>query len=396
MSYRIILFLILGIDATILLFETSSLSISYAESMILYEEVSFLSFLANTSIYFFGTNDFALRLPMIILHLLSAMLLYKISKEYVQKEKNRLWLVLIFVLLPGMVSSAIILNNAGLIIFGLMLFVYIYKNLSIKYTYFLLTLYILLAGEFIYLFLALGIYAIYTKEKNFFIFNIFAFFISILLYEVDSKGGPKGHFLDALGVYSAIFTPIIFIYLFYVLYRRYLTKEVEVVWFIATIPFLVSLILSFRQRMELEIFAPYLILALPLAAQTFYHSYRVRLKMFRSNYKLIFIISLIFLMLNTLVVFFNKELYPYISKPKNHFAYDMHVANDLASELKSRGVKCVETEYKMASRLRFYGVNNCNTYKLIETSSILKKSDTVTISYKNRPVYYGNIIYSKD
>ncbi|MCK9491853.1 MAG: hypothetical protein M0Q24_07165 [Sulfurimonas sp.] len=391
MRYKIILFLILGIDATILLFETSSLSISYAESMILYEEFSFLSLLAKISIYFFGTNDFALRLPMIILHLFSAILLYKISKEYVQKEKNRLWLVLVFVLLPGVVSSAIILNSAGLIIFGLLLFVYIYKNFSIKYTYFLLSLYVLVAGEFVYLFLALGIYAIYKKEKNFFIFNISAFFISIFLYGVDSNGAPQGHFLDAMGVYTAIFTPIVFIYLFYVLYRRYLTKNIEILWFIATIPFLLSLILSFRQRIGLEVFAPYLILALPLAAQTFYHSYRVRLKMFRTKYRLIFTIALIFLALNTLVVFFNKELYPYMNKPQNHFAYNMHVAKELAKELKNRGVECVDTDYKMSSRLRFYGVTNCNTYKLKEVSKLSTNKSTVTISYKNRAVYYGSV-----
>jgi len=391
MSYRIILFLILGIDATILLFETSSLSISYAESMILYEEFSFLSLLVKASIYFFGTNDFALRFPMIILHLLSAILLYKISKEYVQKEKNRLWLVLVFVLLPGVVSSAIILNNAGLIIFGLLFFVYIYKNFSRKYTYFLLTLYLLIAGDFVYLFLALCIYAIYTKERNFFIFNIIAFFTSVFLYGIDAKGSPQGHFLDAMGVYSAIFTPIIFIYLFYILYRRYLTKDIEILWFIATVPFLLSLILSFRQRIELEVFAPYLILALVLAAQTFYHSYRVRLKMFKTNYRLAFTLSLIFLILNTLVVFFNKELYPYLNKPQSHFAYNMHVAKELASELKSRGIECVNTDYKMSSRLRFYGVTNCNTYKLTQVSKNIKNVDTVTISYKNRPVYYGNV-----
>ncbi len=391
MSYRIILFLILGIDATILLFEISSLSISHAESMILYDEFSLLSLLVNTSIYFFGTNDFALRLPMIVLHLLSTILLYKISKEYVQKEKNRLWLVLIFVLLPGVVSSAIILNNAGLIIFGLLFFVYIYKNFSIKYTYILLSLYALLVGEFVYLFLALCTFAIYKKEKNFFIFNIFVFFISIFLYDIDTKGIPQGHFLDAIGVYTAIFTPIIFIYIFYILYRRYLTKDIDILWFIATIPFLFSLILSFRQRIELEVFAPYLIVALVLAAETFYHSYRVRLKMFRTKYKLAFMLSLIFLFLNTLVVFFNKELYVYVDKPQNHFAYNMHVAKELAYELKSRGIECVDTEYKMASRLRFYGVTNCNTHKLVEVEESSINIDAVTISYKNRPVYTANV-----
>lgn len=387
MSYRIILFIILGIDASILLFEISSLSISHAETIILYEKFSFLGLLVKSSIYFLGANDFALRLPMIVLHILSAILLYKISKEYVQKEKNRLWLVFVFVLLPGVVSSAIILNNAGLIIFGLLFFIYIYKNLSIKYSYLLLSLYVLIAGEFVYLFLALSIYAIYTKEKNFFIFNIFALFISIFLYDIDTKGIPQGHFLDAMAIYSAIFTPIIFIYIFYILYRRYLTKDIDILWFIATVPFLFSLVLSFRQRIELEVFAPYLIIALILATQTFYHSYRVRLKMFRKKYRVSFVLSLIFLVLNTLVVFFNKELYAYVDKPENHFAYNMHVAKELAQELKNRGIDCVDTDHKMASRLRFYGVTNCNTYKLAQVAKISKNIDYVTISYKNRPVY---------
>jgi len=390
MNHRLILFLILVIDATILLFQTSSLSISHAETLVLYGDFSFLQFIINTSIYFLGSNDFALRLPMIIFHILSAVLLYEISKDYVY-QKNRLWLVFVFVLLPGVISSAIIVNNAGLIIFGLLLFVYAYKNLSNLFIYFILTFNLLIAGEFIYLFLALAIFSIYTKQKNFFIFNMFAFFISLFIYGVDTKGIPQGHFLDAIAVYTAIFTPIVFVYLFYILYRRYLTKNIDILWFISSVAFVFSLLLSFRQKIDLEQFAPYLILALPLAAQTFYHSYRVRLKMFRTKYKTVFTISIIFLLLNSLVVFFNKEIYLLIDKPKKHFAYNMHVAKELASKLKDRGIECVDTNYKMANRLKFYGVTNCNTNRLTEKSLKDINVENVTISYRNRPVYTASV-----
>lgn len=391
MSHRFILFLILGVDASILFFQTFSLSISYNESLILYGEFSFLQFLIKTSIYFFGQNDFALRLPMILMHLMSAILLYVISRNYLKDQKNRLWLVLIFILLPGVISSAIIVDSAGLIILGLLFFVYVYENLSSKYLYLILTLYLFIDGGFIYLFLALSIYAIYTSQKFLFIFNITIFFISIYMFGIKSSGAPTGHFLDSIAVYSAIFTPIIFLYVFYILYRRYLSKDIDILWFISSVAFVVSLLLSFRQRVELEHFAPYLILALPLAGQTFYNSYRVRLKMFRTKYKVAFNISIILLIINSLVVFFNKELYPFIDRPEKHFAYDMHVAKELAHKLKDRSILCIKTDNKMSSRLKFYGVTNCNEKIIYKVKSMEKKENSVTISYKNRVVYVGNV-----
>ena len=62
---------------------------------------------------------------------------------------------------------------------------------------------------------------------HFLIFNISLLAISVYLYGFNSHGLPKGHFLDALGLYATIFTPIIFIYIFYVLYKRFLTKKSE-------------------------------------------------------------------------------------------------------------------------------------------------------------------------
>jgi hypothetical protein len=155
--------------------------------------------------------------------------------------------------------------------------------------------------------------------------------------------------------------------------------------------FLVSLLLSFRQRVNIEYFAPYLILALPLAAQTFEHSYRVRLNIFRKNYKVIFIVSLTLLLLNSSVVFFNKYLYYVIENPDKHFSNKMHVAKELAKKLKNKGIYCVDTDMKMSKRLKFYGVTKCNNNVLTENTSKRSKSDNVTISYKNRVVYSANV-----
>ncbi len=289
--------------------------------------------------------------------------------------------------MPGVISSAIIVDSAGLIIFGLMLFVYIYENYSVKYIYALLGIYIFIDAGFTYLFFALLIFSIYTSKRNFGIFNAVALLISIYLYGLAIRGVPTGHFLDAIAVYAAIFTPLIFIYMFYSLYRKYLIKEMDILWFISSVIFIYSLIISFRQRVALEDFAPYLILALPLVAQTFYHSYRVRLKIFRTKYKAVFVISLVLLILNSLAVIFNKKLYIFVDKPNKHFVYKMHIAKELSKELKLIGIECVKSNFKMSNRLKFYGIANCEKYILTKNKQLDKTVKDVTISYENRLVY---------
>ena len=391
MSSKIIFFLLLGLDALILLLETSHVSISYDEALVLYGHHSFLQYITQFFITIFGQNDIGLRLAMILMHLGSVVLLYQISKRYLKSERNRLWLILIFILLPGVISSAIVLNHAGVIIFALLLYIYLDGIVSEKYTAGLLLLFALLDPGFSYLFIGLGIYYLTHKQRWMFGYTILLYFLSINLYNVQITGAPKGYFLDLLGVYSAIFTPIIFIYIFYVLYKRYLTKKTDKLWYISSTVLLISLVLSFRQRLNIEVFAPYLIVALPLAAQSFVSSYRVRVKEFRKTYRLIFGLSLIFLLLNATVVFFNQELYRYIDNPRKHFAYNMHVAKELAEELKSKGITCLKTNYKMQLRLRFYGIKECNKTLLKRVSVKKAENSDVTIRYSGRVVYRANV-----
>lgn len=391
MIHRLILFLILGIDVTILFFQIDNLSISSAEAYVLYEENSYLSLAFNFFIAKFGSNDYALRLPIIFIHLISSLLFYSISSRYLQKTRDRLWLLLLYVMLPGILSSALVLSHAFLVLFGLLLFIYLDQRIATKYTNVLLFFYAFIDGGFAYLLLGLLIYNIFGKDYKNIVYNLILLAISAYLYRLQIYGVPSGHFLDTIAVYSAVFSPIVFVYLVYALYRKYLADKIDKVWYIATSALIFSLLLSFRQRLDIEYFAPYLMIALPLAAQTFVHSYRVRLKMFRKRYKVIFGLSFLFLFLHTLLVLFNKNIYTFLDNPKQHFAYNMYVAKELAKELKEHNIKCLETDYKMQQRLKFYGIEKCRDFFLEERSLEENANIFVTISYSGEPVYKASV-----
>jgi len=382
-----IVYLIIVIDFLVLLSQIPALSISFNEASLLYGEASFLQLIIKVSLLLFGENDFGLRLPMILMHTASLLLLYHLSTDYIASQRNRSWLLLIFTLLPGSVSAALVVNDAGVLIFGLFLFTYIYKRSSLMVSNIVLALYLFISPGFLYLYLGMMVYFIYAKKKTYALYTFILFLFSIYLYGFKTYGIPQGHFLDTLAIYSAIFTPIIFIFIVYALYRRYLTNKTDTIWYISSSTLLFSLVLSLRQKIQLEYFAPYLMIALPQVAQTFIHSYRIRLPYFRKRYKIMFGVSLVLLSLNYIIVLFNKELYLYIDNPKKHFVYKTHVAKELAKELHAQQIDCVKTNQQMQLRLRFYYIKMCSKNILREENS----AKDVTISYKSKILYSATV-----
>lgn len=376
---------LLGINFLILLLQVKGLSIGYHEAQILYGEISPLQLLITSSLHIFGQNDYALRIPMILLHLISVVLLYSISKHYVSRASDRLWIVLIYVLLPGVTSAALVVDNAGLIIASLFLFGYLHVNYG-RYALGLLPVFIVIDPAFAYLFFAILCYGIYRKEYYYMGFGAVSLVISLSLYGIHVGGLPESRFLDTLGVYAAIFSPIVFIYIFYVLYRRMIAKELDLIWMIAMSAFIISLLLSFRQKVEVQTFAPFLLLALPLAAQTFLHTYRIRLREFRGRYRILFYTAFVLLILNVLAVFFNQWFYRFMKDPTHHFSYPMHIVKELSRVLHHNNIECINAgNEKIQLRLRFYGIAHCEDYRL--DKEISQESKKVTISYINTPVY---------
>jgi len=385
MRAKLLLISLIGIDFILLLLQIRGLSIGYNEAGVIYGEPSVLKSFIDFSFTLFGRNDYTLRLPMIVLHTISVVLLYAISRYYVSRDSDRLWIVLIYMLLPGVVSSALVVDAAGLIITLLFLFVYIYLRFE-KYALLLLPLLIWIDASFAYLFLAVVLFGLYRKDWYWLSAGGLALAISIYQYGINIGGVPESRFLDILGVYAAIFSPIVFIYLFYVLYRRLIAKEWDLIWTIGITSLLISMLLSFRQKVPVQLFAPFLLITLPLAAQTFYRTYRVRLREFRGRYRILFYTSFFLLIINALAVFFNQWFYRFLDDPTRHFSYPMHVAKELAQTLKDEGIRCAHTDdKKLQLRLRFYGITQCKSTDL--STAYNAKGKKVTISYKNKPVY---------
>jgi hypothetical protein len=384
MSEKKIFVALLGVNLLILLAQIQGLSISYYEASILYGDSSFLKIFITFFLNTFGFNDYSLRLPMIILHLYSAILLYVISGYYLTRTNDKIWLMVIYLLLPGVTSAALLVNVAGLKIAFIFTFIYIYLRYK-DWSLAVLPLFLLLDSTSIYFYLSLALYA-FIRKNNLLILSSSLLFIGAIIHFDPAIGGiPKGHFLDTLGIYAAIFSPLVFIYLFYVLYRRFIANERDLLWVIASSMFIISLLLSFRQKVNIQDFAPYLMVSLPLAAQTFFHTYRIRLSMFRRRYRILFYTAFTLLILNALAVLLNHWFYQWIKKPQDHFSYTMHVAKELANTLKEDNITCVTTNEKMQLRLRFYRIGECRSTILSNNKE--SKSKKVTISYINMPIY---------
>lgn len=377
--------LFLGINFLILVAQIQGLSISFYEANILYGDSSLLKSFSTFFLNIFGSNDYTLRIPMIVIHLISTILLYLISSYYVSRPNDKLWIVFIYLLLPGITSSALLVNIAGLKIVTLFAFVYIYLRFN-NWSLLLLPLFMLLDATSIFLYFSIALFGFSRKQWITAGVSSGLLLLAVFFFGIDLSGRPQGRFLDALAIYSAIFSPVVFMYLFYVLYRRYMTHERDLVWMIASSMFVISLLLSFRQKVNIQDFAPYLMVALPLAAQTFFHTYRVRLPIFRRRYRLLFYSAFTLLVVNALAVFFNQWLYQWIKNPKDHFSYSMHIAKELAHELKDNQISCVNADdEKMQLRLLFYGITECQGTLLSEEKN--KKGKKVTISYINIPIY---------
>ena len=80
-----------------------------------------------------------------------------------------------------------------------------------------------------------------------------------------------------------------------------------------------------------------------------------------------------------------------LENPKKHFAYNMHIAKELAFELHKKNINCVTTNKKMSLRLEFYGIQKCEKFTLQKTSVSDLDSESVTVSYKNKILYQAYV-----
>ncbi|NOR57890.1 MAG: hypothetical protein GQ474_05135 [Sulfurimonas sp.] len=305
---------------------------------------------------------------------------YDVSKSLFKKQADRVWNVLVYLLLPGVNSAAIMVDGAGLLLFLLLVFLYLYKNKR-NLAYILLPFYVIVDASFAFLYLSLVFYAMEKRKTVLLFSSILMFGVSMYIFGIDIGGRPVNYFLNTLGLYAAIFSPVLFIYLIYSLYRRGMREERTLLWYLGSTAFVFSLLFSFRQQMKLEELAPYILVATPIMVQAFLSSYRIRLREFRKGYRIILSVGLGFLVASTVTIYMNKVFYLFLAKPSKNFVYNNHIAKELANELKEMGIEGISTsDDRLQLRLKFYAIEEDPRIVLSETRPS-GKSKNVTIRY---------------
>ena len=385
-------FLICLIDFVFLLYAANSLSISYNEAEIFFQKRSLLGYILKLSAHFFGQNDLAVRGVMIFFHIASVVLMYKVSKFYIKLEFDRIIAVLLFVLLPGTLASALIINNAGICITLALLCIYLFhiKKKILFSLFFCLAFFI--DGDFLIFYAGFFIFALYKRKPPLAWLSAILFLLTLYFFGFETNGRPSGHFIDTFGIFAAVFSPFVFIFFVYTIYRIWVKEKKDLLWFIAICSFCFCMIVSVRQRLELEQFLPFCVIATPLMVRVFFNSYRVRLPKFRKGHKICTSLVMLFLIFNWSAIIFNQIFYLFLNDPTKHLTYKFDVAKELADKLKEAGVQDIATEdTRLALRLKFYGIKTKSYSKNLLASADLDEKSKFSIEKMGKVVANFNI-----
>lgn len=384
--YNYIFGAILALFFVVLVFVANSLSISYDEALNVLVNKSVLSYITKTTTSIFGNNDISIRLPFILLYVFSVILMYLLTKDYFTKEIDRLTNVLIFMFLPGVVSASLLINSSIVVIFCTLVYLYYYKVYS-KHNYYLLFFFLFVDNSFAILFLALFFYSLSKKENNLLIISLILFGLSMYIYGFDTTGKPRSYLFDTFGIYASIFSPLIFLYFFYSLYRVGIKGTHTIYWYISITALVFSFLFSFRQKVYIEDFAPYVVISIPIMLKLFLHSLRVRLPEFRTIHYKIVKLTIFLLFVNTFLIIYNKPFYLLLDNPRKHFAYDYHFAKEISEILKENKIDNIKMfDKKLQKRLEFYGIKKGDDY-LISLDDSINYDFKFTISYFEKELF---------
>jgi hypothetical protein len=295
-------------------------------------------------------------------------------------------------LIPGMIISSIVIDKAVYLIFLTLLFIFLYEKIRIL-TYILLLTYVFFDKSLIFLYLGLVFYSMYKKDTKFLIFNLILLSINANYFEYQIHGKPKGYFIDVFGVYFLVFSPFIFLYFLYAMYKNLFCKK-DIVFFISAIAFFVSIFLSFRQKIKIDDFGPYTLIFVLNMTKIFLKSYKVRLPKFRIFYKMLFIFLFSSLIIFDIALFLNKYT------PAKKLSYSFYFIKPLVKILKYKNINHISSNNKKLFKiLEFYGISSGNKYY------VHYKKNSVSIFHNKKLILKINVsklntlkknIYKKD
>ncbi len=302
-----------------------------------------------------------IRIFFLLFGFFSIFLYYHIAKIYLEREDDRRLATVIYMLLPGIITALTLANISILVIPVVLLFLLAYDRGWIWAQALLMLILFVIHDASVIFFISIFIYAMMRKKISLMVLSGFFLILSaITLRGVEIGGRPAGYFPDLFGLYAALFSPLLFIYFFYTMYRILLREEKNILWYISFFALLSSLILSVRQRVDLTDFAPYVVISVVLMLETFYRSFRIRLPEYRRWYRAGFVSVMLVLVLSSLTIVFHEVFFSLMSNPKKHFASKLYEPYWLAEKLKKEGIHCYDIfDSRVTTQLRFYGIDSC-------------------------------------
>ena len=306
-------------------------------------------------------NGLSFRLPFVFLGLINVPLFYIMSKYYFETKEESYFATMIFALLPGIITSAVLVNIAVVVVTLVLLFLIFYEYRRVYCGVAVMVLLLFIHDASIIFFIGLTLFAVSKRDKLLSVFSIFFSIISLIYFnKLNVEGLPSGEFMELIALYVALFSPLVFIYFFYALYRIWLREKKDILWYISFTAFMLSILLSLRQQVIMTDFAPYSIVAVVLMVLVYQRTVQVRLPQFQKNYKLGLKIVVISLFLMTFIIVFHKLFFAFFKEKSQHFAYPFYQPYWQVQELREIGENCYTVKsLKRQYQLKYYGIEAC-------------------------------------
>ena len=304
---------------------------------------------------------FGLRAFFVFFGMFSVVIFLAVAKFYFEKREDVYLATAVFMFLPGTLVGATLANESMALLFGILLFLWFYfKEWKIA-QFLVLFLLLFVHHSAIIFYVALALYALFEKDRVLLIGSMVLICACFIFDSFIPVGGkPFGHFLENFGSMAAVFSPFLFLFFVYSMYRILVRGQKDIVWYISFFAFAVSLILSIRQKVHIVDFAPFMIVAILPMVKLFNRSYRCRLPQYRTKHKIGFYAVLILLVMSSVIVVLHRPIFLFMDDPSRHFAYKVYAPYWKAKELKSKNIKCFESKsIKERYQMQYYGISQC-------------------------------------
>ncbi len=302
------------------------------------------------------------RLPSILFGTLGSYLFYRVAHLYLCESKDAYLATALFLLFPGVLVPWSLCNLSIIILTWVLLAIWLIERQIYGWLTLVHLLIFVTHPSSILYFSITFFYALSYRNKPLLMLTV-PFLVAAPFFEkiIPVGGKPVGHFVETFGLYAGFFSPLLFLYFIYVGYRILLREEKRFIWYLSFGTFLISMILSLRQKIYITDFGHYVALGVIVMVWQFYKSYRIRLPRYRKVHRLSFVLVFAVLLLSDAVILTHRMSYRLSGNASKHFAHRIYEVYDRVKVLRKVSHPCVRTQSSSEVQLyRFYGIPPCS------------------------------------